>query len=241
MFLTGPQSAHYDARVFDGRDRRANHFDWALYYRFKDQRESFWRERIDADADIRELAAAHFKAFQRSVKATLRLLPPAPSVLDVGLSSEQLDRAILLHTGGRVTVLDVEADAAQSYRDAFGDRGAFVLGDIITFAQVPANRGQYDLVYSVGLIEHFPDKTDILAAHVALAKPGGLVLIYVPIDTPTNRRLAGVAAEFENFGHRELLTPAELDAACRHPELEVVGAEEVGFFAALWARRVHSR
>ena len=241
MFLTAPQSSHFDADVFAGRTPRENHFDWGLYYRFKDQREAFWRERIDVDAAMRDLASAHFSAFQRSVKTTLRLLPPQPGVLDIGLSSEQLDRAILLHTGGRVTVLDVEADAAQSYRDAFGDRGAFVLDDVISFAHAAANLAQYDLVYSVGLIEHFPDKTDILAAHVALAKPGGLVLIYVPIDTPTNRRLAGVAAEFENFGHRELLTPAELDAACRHPELEVVAAEEVGFFAALWARRVHSR
>ena len=237
MFLTAPQSTHFDARVFAGRDPRENHFDWGLYYRFKDRREAFWRERIDVDASIRELATAHFTAFQRSVKTTLALLPPQPHVLDIGLSSEQLDRAILMHTGGRVTVLDVEAEAAQSFRDAFGARGAFVLGDVISFAREPANRAQYDLVYSVGLIEHFPDKTDIVGAHVALAKPGGLVLVYVPIDTPVNRGLAGVAAEFENFGHRELLTPAELGAACGHPELEVVAADEVGFFAALWARR----
>src|SRR4030095_1660258 len=139
--------------------------------------------------------------------------------------------------GGRVTVLDVEADAAQSYRDAFGDRGAFVLGDVISYAAEPANHGTYYLVYSTGLIEHFPDKTDIVGAHVALTKPGGLVLVYVPIDTPVQRNLVGLAAQVENFAHRELMTPEELRQACLHPELEVVAADEVGFFAALWARR----
>ena len=237
MFLTAPQSSHFRPEVFAGKAPRENHFDWGLYYRFKDQREAFWRDRIDSEPAIQQLAAAHFTAFQRSVKKTLALLAPSPSVLDVGLSSEQLDRAILLHTGGRVTVLDVESDAAQSYRDAFGDRGAFVLGDVISYAAEASNGGQYDLVYSTGLIEHFPDKTDIVGAHVALTRPGGLVLIYVPIDTPMQRSLVGLAAEFENFGHRELMTPEELRQACLHPELEVVAAEEVGFFAALWARR----
>jgi SAM-dependent methyltransferase len=237
VFLTGPQSSYFRLELFAGKARRENHFDWGLYYRFKDQREAFWRERIDTEPAIQQLASAHFTAFQRSVKTTLGLLPHAPSVLDVGLSSEQLDRAILMHTGGRVTVLDVEADAAQSYRDAFGDRGAFVQGDVISYAAEPANCGQYDLVYSTGLIEHFPDKTDIVGAHVALAKPGGLVLVYVPIDTPVQRSLVGLAAEFENFGHRELMTPEELRQACLHPELEILAAEEVGFFAALWGRR----
>ena len=237
MFLTGPQSSHFRPEVFAGKASRENHFDWGLYYRFKDQREAFWRERIDTEPAIQQLASAHFTAFQRSVKKTLGLLAPSPSVLDVGLSSEQLDRAILMHTGGRVTVLDVETDAAQSYRDAFGDRGAFVLGDVISYAAEPANHGQYDLVSRTGLIEHCPDTTDIVGAHVSLTKPGGLVLIYVPIDTPLQRSLVGLAAEFENFGHRELMTPDELREACLHPELEVVAADEVGFFAALWARR----
>lgn len=237
MFLTAPQSSHFRTEAFAGRSARENHFDWGLYYRFKDEREAFWRERIEREPEFWRLASGHAAAFQRSVATTLAMLGPAPHVLDVGLSSEQLDRAIFRQTDGRVTILDVEAEAARSYRDAFGDRGTFVLGDIISFAREPDQRGRFDLVYSVGLIEHFPDKTDIVDAHVALSRPGGLVLIYVPLDSPLNRSGVGLAAEWENFGHRELLTPDELRAACAHEELEILQTAEVGFFAALWGRR----
>src|SRR5262249_54140532 len=120
---------------------------------------------------------------------------------------------------------------------AFAGRGSFILDDVISFARVDANRGQFDLVYSIGLIEHFPDKSDILDAHVTLTSRGGLLLLYAPIDTEVNRKLTGLACEWENFGHRELLTPAELQQICTHPDLEVLAAEPVGFLSGLWARK----
>lgn len=240
MYLTQPQSSHFQASRFDGVSPRENHFDWALYYRFKDERESFWRRKLEDDQRFQALAAEHFAAFKASVDATLALLDTdAPHVLDVGLSSEQLDRAILRNTRGTLTVLDVESEAARSFEAAFGERGHFVLGDVIAFAREPGRRGTFDLVYSVGLIEHFPDKTDIVGAHVALTKPGGVVLFYVPRDSPANRGLVNLAAEWENFGHRELLAPEELRDAAAHPELDVVRVEPVGFFSAVWSRRRH--
>jgi SAM-dependent methyltransferase len=239
MYLTVPQSKHFDARKFHGCSPRENQFDWDLYYRFKDERERFWRERLDRDAAFREIASEHFAAFQRSVDVTLALLKatPDPRVLDIGLSSEQLDRAILRRTGGGVEVLDVQPEAGRSYEQAFAGRGSFVLGDVITFAAEAANAARYDLVYSVGLIEHFPDKTDILDAHVRLTRPGGLVLIYVPIDSPANRQLTSLAPDWENFGHRELMTPGELHHTCLAAGLDIVRSEAVGFFSAVWARR----
>jgi SAM-dependent methyltransferase len=239
MHLTSPQSSHFDAARFHERSPRENHFDWDLYYRFKDQRERFWRDRLDREPEFRALAAGHFAAFHASIETTMRLLQPfdAPRVLDIGLSSEQLDRAVLKRTRGRVAVLDVQPEAAKSYEQAFAGRGSFILDDVISFARVEANRGQFDLVYSIGLVEHFPDKTDILDAHVRLTSPGGLLLLYAPIDTEINRRLTGLASEWENFGHRELLTPDELRQMCAHPDLDVVSAEAVGFLSVVWARK----
>lgn len=239
MYLTSPQSSQFDPSKFAGRSPRENHFDWDLYYRFKNQRERFWRDRVDADAAFRALIADHFSAFQRSIEQTIELLSstPAPRVLDIGLSSEQLDRAVLTRTGSHVAVLDIQPAAADSYARAFGGRGSFVLGDVISYARDAANREQFDLVYSVGLLEHFPDKAEILDAHVRLSRRGGLVLIYVPIHTDTNRELTGLVPEWENFGHRELLTPDELAAACAHPDLEIVARDAVGLFAAVWARK----
>jgi 2-polyprenyl-3-methyl-5-hydroxy-6-metoxy-1,4-benzoquinol methylase len=47
--------------------------------------------------------------------------------------------------------------------------------DVTTFAP-----GSFDLVFSVGVIEHFDDPRDIVRQHVALTKPGGLTLVVVP-------------------------------------------------------------
>lgn len=239
MYLTAPQSSHYNPTKFEGRSPRDNHFDWELYYRFKDDRERFWRERVDEDPGFRAQVADHFAAFQRSIETTIELLAPvdSPRVLDIGLSSEQLDRAILKRTRGQIAVLDVQQEAERSYERAFGGRGSFILGDVISVAREGARAAEFDLVYSVGLLEHFPDKSDILDAHVTLTKPGGIVLIYVPIHTDANRTLTTLVPEWENFGHRELLTPDELQHACRHPELDTLAAHAVGFFSAVWARR----
>ena len=239
MYLTRPQSSHFDPARFGGHSPRENHFDWDLYYRFKDRRERFWRDRIETDAEFRAQIAEHFTAFQRSIGDTVRLLQPVPNprVLDIGLSSEQLDRAVLTQTQGEITVLDVQPEAGRSYDTAFGARGSFVLDDVISFAKRNDGSHQFDLVYSVGLIEHFPDKADILDAHLSLTRPGGLTLIYVPIDTERNRALTALAAEWENFGHRELLAPDELRQICDRPDLHVIAEAAVGFFAAVWLRK----
>ena len=58
-----------------------------------------------------------------------------------------------------------------------------VCADILTLD--PASLVHADLVFSVGLVEHFPeDQTKIaIRRHFELAKPGGLVLITFPVPT----------------------------------------------------------
>ncbi len=40
--------------------------------------------------------------------------------------------------------------------------------------------GQFDLVYSLGVVEHYVDLSDILGAHLRLVRPGGYVLVTLP-------------------------------------------------------------
>jgi SAM-dependent methyltransferase len=40
--------------------------------------------------------------------------------------------------------------------------------------------GAFDVVYSVGVIEHFDDPRDVVERHVRLCKPGGTALIWIP-------------------------------------------------------------
>ena len=42
-------------------------------------------------------------------------------------------------------------------------------------------RGEYDVVYSLGLVEHFHDPSDILGKHFALCRKGGVVIIGLPM------------------------------------------------------------
>ncbi|MBK8960358.1 MAG: methyltransferase domain-containing protein [Proteobacteria bacterium] len=239
MFLTEPQSRHFDAARFAGAARHANHFDWELYYRYKDERDLYWMEQLGSNAEFQREARAHFAAFETSIERTRKLLlgVARPRILDIGLSSDKLDAVLIDELRARLTVVDVEP-AAEDYLATFDDDSRFVISDVISLSRQPAHAGQYDLVYSVGLIEHFPDKREILRAHIELAAMGGLVLIYVPIDTPLNRRLTSTIPELENFGYRELLTPAELAEAVACDALDIVATDSVGLFSAVWARRV---
>ena len=40
--------------------------------------------------------------------------------------------------------------------------------------------GKYDIVFSLGFIEHFNDTRDVILRHVDLLAPGGLLLIVLP-------------------------------------------------------------
>ena len=52
-----------------------------------------------------------------------------------------------------------------------------VCGDIF---QCPLTSEKFDIVFSVGLIEHFNDPCKVIEKHVDLLKPGGLLICVVP-------------------------------------------------------------
>jgi len=85
------------------------------------------------------------------------------------------------------TVVDSNPRGIELFRRKHpGPETAAVLGDVFSGLDgvSPA-----DLVFSVGLVEHFPpEKTEAaVRRHFELAKPGGLVLITFPTSTPCYR------------------------------------------------------
>ena len=70
---------------------------------------------------------------------------------------------------------------------------AAVCADVFTLD--PASIDPADLVFSAGLVEHFPpEKTEeAIRRHFELAKPGGLVLITFPVATPCYRLIRSAA------------------------------------------------
>ena len=66
---------------------------------------------------------------------------------------------------------------------------------------------EFDIVLSVGLIEHFPDqhKPLVLDLHRRFLKPGGLVIMTTPRRQIQSRLFYWIMAEIMNFGYRELM------------------------------------
>lgn len=58
-----------------------------------------------------------------------------------------------------------------------GVKGTILYEDIF---ETSLEENSFDIVYSMGLIEHFKDPTDIIDAHIKLVKKGGIVIITIP-------------------------------------------------------------
>jgi SAM-dependent methyltransferase len=71
---------------------------------------------------------------------------------------------------------------------------------------------EFDLVVSVGLVEHFPDehKPEAFEFHRRFLKPGGLAIITTPRDQLRGRAFYSIMADWMNYGYRELMTVRQL-------------------------------
>ena len=74
-----------------------------------------------------------------------------------------------------------------------GPEAEALCADVLTLDT--ASIGPADLVFSVGLVEHFPEEQTKIAIrrHFELAKPGGLVLITFPVPTLSYRLIRRAA------------------------------------------------
>jgi SAM-dependent methyltransferase len=81
--------------------------------------------------------------------------------------------------GYQVTCIDYSAVGCRKTIENFrllGVSGEVIEADI--FSNVPDT--EFDVVYSLGLIEHFEDRIPVVQRHVRLVKPGGYLVLGVP-------------------------------------------------------------
>jgi 2-polyprenyl-3-methyl-5-hydroxy-6-metoxy-1,4-benzoquinol methylase len=109
-------------------------------------------------------------------------LAPGADVLEIGCGrSPWLPH--LARAGYRVTGIEREASAAELARanlQGAGVPGSIRWGDGFRTVGHPDLLGRFDLVFSMGLLEHFVDAPARLAALRRYLKPGGRILTTVP-------------------------------------------------------------
>jgi len=121
------------------------------------------------------------RAIDRLLLRFLDLAGDAPrDVLELGCApGDLLERMHRLKPQHRYHGLDYSAEGIAATRERLALAGAEVTlheGDLRAFDRA----GSYDLVVSLGLLEHFEDPAAIVRAHARLCRPGGHVAVSVP-------------------------------------------------------------
>ena len=119
--------------------------------------------------------------FDRALGSALSELAgvgPGDSVIEIGCAPAKWLVHIAESTGARVEGIEYSergAELSEANLRACGVEGQIHHADF--FAHEP---GQYDLVLSLGFIEHFEGLEEVFARHVEFVRPGGRLLLGVP-------------------------------------------------------------
>jgi len=151
-----------------------------------------------------------------------------PEILELGAATGLLTKWLLSQYDGKAVLVD-KSDA--SYR-AFSSKAGHLAASITYLVEDVFKLNlekKFDIVCSFGLIEHFPDKTSILAVHQKFVTDPGIIIILVPLDSPLSRAFFEVHPEL-NLGYRELLTVKELWDLLKQDNLEILKTQvSVGY------------
>ncbi|MCE3199507.1 SAM-dependent methyltransferase [Paenibacillus sonchi] len=129
---------------------------------------------------------------------------PQPRILELGAGTGFLTRLLLTMYGGSGVLVDncrTSFDAYKRIKEKNEDRITYQLEDLFALKVTEP----FDMVCSFGLIEHFQEKQEILSIHKEHCRPGGHMILIVPMDSFLTRAYYEVHPEI-NLGYRELLT-----------------------------------
>jgi SAM-dependent methyltransferase len=130
--------------------------------------------------EYRHMPRAHY--LNAILEVFDRWLPPDArlSAAEIGGAPGQYLAYLHRSLGYRVTCIDLSAIGCAKTVENFrllGIPGDVIQADITTDAgELPA----FDVVYSLGLIEHFADRHRIVESHARLVRPGGYLVLGVP-------------------------------------------------------------
>lgn len=159
------------------------------------------------------------------------------SVLEIGGAPGGYLVHLWRRFGHRVSVLDnspVGVELSQLNFELLGVPGTVYEGDLFTSTE---RTERFDIVYSLGLIEHFDDTAAVVAAHLRYLKPGGTLIVGCPnfrgINFTLLRRLSPSLLSWHNLEAMDISTWPRFEEAL---SLEVRFRDYVGGFqpATFW-------
>ncbi len=139
-------------------------------------------------------------------------LPKKGAVLDVGAGRGSMS-AYFVEDGYDVTLLDSSKyvlDVAQGIFASNHHPASFVCGDAL---HMPFDDGSFDVVVSIGLLEHFKDITLPIQEQLRVLKPGGVFVAYIipkrsdnvqALFQPLNDALKKFAFVFDSGSKKDL-------------------------------------
>jgi SAM-dependent methyltransferase len=154
------------------------------------------------------------------------------SMLEIGCGdSTWLGYLAKKHGISKVAGLDYAASGADMARRRLADAG--VSGDIFCqdmFTADAGDVGQYDLVYSLGVVEHFSDLEGAIEAIYRFVKPGGMLLCEVP-NLPSIHGLLSWLYQPKVLKKHQALTLGRLRKAFAALEIDGIRASRLGLFS----------
>jgi SAM-dependent methyltransferase len=176
---------------------------WDSVWSFTDEH---LREAPSVTAD-RDSHQAHLAQLFRSY------LRPGRRFLEVGAGGSPWPAWVAARVGAEGWGIDfspggLALSAACAARD--GTRVHLVEGDFFDREKLPA--GAFDVVYSGGFVEHFPDAQPLMERMAELLAPGGVVITAVPNLDGVNGVLQKLV-DADCFSRHVVFTPDTLDAA----------------------------
>ncbi|MBI2468910.1 MAG: class I SAM-dependent methyltransferase [Candidatus Rokubacteria bacterium] len=162
------------------------------------------------------------------------ILTAGSPVLEAGCGRSPWLPYLARRWGCQVVGLDLEPLAVELARANLA--GAGVVGEVLCrdafVLEVNADLvGRFDLVYSMGLVEHFPDPVERLGRLARFLKPGGRILTTVPNLRGFNWVLQRLA-DLERLEMHVLYDVRRLTRVHEAAGFETVAAGYAGFFDA---------
>lgn len=119
-------------------------------------------------------------SFRNAARILRREISPGMRVLEIGFAPGTLLAWVGKKLKAEVAGVDFSSNGLAAAKDLF-DALSFS-GDLRNESVFETSfaDASFDVVYSLGVIEHFRDPRPIVRRHVELARPGGVVIITVP-------------------------------------------------------------